>query len=160
MKVNMPVTNKEVLMKKGEILVSRTDLKGCITYANDAFIAISGFTREELIGSNHNIVRHPDMPEAAFDDLWITIKQGKPWTAPVKNRTKSGNFYWVEANVVPVYKNGILHEYLSARYAPSREQINHAEALYKKLNSNTAKLRPTGIAAAVKAVRETAISKK
>ncbi|WP_333876866.1 methyl-accepting chemotaxis protein [Methylobacter sp.] len=160
MKINMPVTDKEVLMKKGEILVSRTDLKGCITYANDAFVAISGFTREELIGSNHNIVRHPDMPEAAFDDLWMTINQGRPWTAPVKNRTKSGGYYWVEANVVPIYKNGVLQEYLSARYAPSREQIAKAEELYKKLNDNTAKLRPTGIAAAVKTVNEIAISKK
>jgi methyl-accepting chemotaxis protein len=160
MKINMPVSDKEVLMKKGEILVSRTDLKGCITYANDAFVAISGFTREELIGANHNIVRHPDMPEAAFNDLWITIKQGKPWTAPVKNRTKSGDYYWVEANVVPVYKNGVLHEYLSVRYAPSREQIASADSLYKKLNANTAKLRPTGIAAVIKTLSETAISKK
>ncbi|MCF7965714.1 MAG: PAS domain-containing protein [Methylobacter tundripaludum] len=147
-------------MKKSEILVTRTDLKGRITYANDAFIAISGFTREELIGSSHNIVRHPDMPTAAFDDLWTTIKQGKPWSAPVKNRTKSGDYYWVEANVVPIYQNGVLHEYLSARYAPNREQITHAENVYKKLNANIAKLRPTGIAAVAKTVSETAISKK
>lgn len=160
MKINMPVTDKEVLMKKSEILVTRTDLKGRITYVNDAFVAISGFTREELIGSSHNIVRHPDMPTAAFDDLWTTIKQGKPWSAPVKNRTKSGDYYWVEANVVPIYQNGVLHEYLSARYAPNREQITHAENVYKKLNANIAKLRPTGIAAVAKTVSETAISKK
>jgi methyl-accepting chemotaxis protein len=160
MKLNTPVTDKEVLMKKGEILVSRTDLKGCITYVNDAFVAISGFTRNELIGSSHNIIRHPDMPTAVFEDLWEMLKQGKPWTALVKNRTKSGNFYWVETAVLPVYQNGVLHEYLSARYAPSREQIVNAESLYGKLNANTAKLRPTGIAATVKAVSETAISKK
>ena len=110
MKKNLPVTDKEVLMKKGNILVSLTDLKGCITYANDAFVAISGFTHEELIGANHNIVRHPDMPEAAFADLWTTIKQGKPWVALVKNRTKSGDYYWVEANVIPKFKNGVVHE--------------------------------------------------
>ncbi|MDO9103780.1 MAG: methyl-accepting chemotaxis protein [Methylovulum sp.] len=160
MKINMPVTDKEVLMKKGEILVSRTDLKGRITYVNDAFVAISGYTREELLGANHNLIRHPDMPPAAFADLWATLQQGKPWAAPVKNRTKSGDFYWVEANVIPVYKNEQLHEYFSARYAPKREQIEQAEILYKKLNANTAKLRPTGLAAAAKAVSETALSKK
>ncbi|MDP2902714.1 MAG: methyl-accepting chemotaxis protein [Methylovulum sp.] len=160
MKINMPVTDKEVLMKKGEILVSRTDLKGCITYANDAFVAISGYTREELIGANHNIIRHPDMPAVAFADLWATLKQGRPWTAPVKNRAKSGDYYWVEANVVPVYKNGELVEYLSSRYAPSREQISKAEALYKQLDANTAKLRPTGLAARVKTVQESAIPKR
>ncbi|MGZ5077074.1 MAG: methyl-accepting chemotaxis protein [Methylobacter sp.] len=147
-------------MTKGDILVTRTDLKGRITYVNDAFVKISGFTRQELIGASHNIVRHPDMPAEAFEDLWSTLKQGKPWSAPVKNRTKSGDYYWVEANVVPVYKNGALHEYLSARYVPSREQIADAESLYKKLHAKTAKLRPTGIAALTKAFREIAISKK
>ena len=131
MKINMPVTDKEVLMKKDDILVTRTDLKGRITYANEAFVTISGYSREELIGTNHNIVRHPDMPPAAFEDLWITLKQNKPWTALVKNRTKSGDYYWVEANVTPVLQNGVVHEYLSARYAPSREQIEHAEQFYK-----------------------------
>jgi len=160
MKINMPVTNKEVLMKKGDLLVTRTDLKGQITYANDAFVAISGYSREELIGASHNIIRHPDMPAAAFEDLWTTLKQGKPWTAPVKNRTKSGDFYWVEANVTPVYKNRVLHEYLSVRYVPSRQQIEKADQLYKKLNTNTAKIRPNGFAALIKATREMAIWKK
>ncbi|MGZ5044924.1 MAG: methyl-accepting chemotaxis protein [Methylobacter sp.] len=160
MKINMPVTDKEILMTTGDILVTRTDLKGRITYANDAFVKISGFTRQELIGASHNIVRHPDMPEAAFEDLWSTLKQGKPWTAPVKNRTKSGDYYWVEANVVPVYKNGVVHEYLSARYVPSRQQIADAESLYRKLHAKTATLRPTGIVAVIKALREAAISKK
>ncbi|TRW89948.1 methyl-accepting chemotaxis protein [Candidatus Methylobacter oryzae] len=160
MKINMPVTDNEVLMTKGDILVTRTDLKGRITYVNDAFVKISGFTRQELIGASHNIVRHPDMPAEAFADLWLTLKQGKPWSAPVKNRTKSGDYYWVEANVVPVYKNGVLYEYLSARYAPSRQQIADAESLYKKLHAKTATLRPTGIAAVTKKFREIAISKK
>lgn len=156
----MPVTDKEVLLKKDDILVTRTDLKGKITYANDAFVAISGYSREELIGSNHNIVRHPDMPSAAFEDLWICLKQGKPWTALVKNRAKSGDYYWVEANVTPVFKNGIAQEYLSARYAPKREQIEQAEQFYKKLNAKTATMRPTGFFAVIKSIREMANWKK
>jgi methyl-accepting chemotaxis protein len=86
MKINMPVTNNEVILKKGTILVSRTDLKGRITYANDAFIEISGFSRDELIGASHNIVRHPDMPAEAFEDLWSTLKKLRPWQGLVKNR--------------------------------------------------------------------------
>ncbi len=160
MKINMPVTDNEVLMKKGEILVTRTDLKGRITYANNAFVAISGFTREELIGASHNIVRHPDMPEAAFADLWATLKQGKPWQMPVKNRTKSGDYYWVEANVIPVYKNGQVDSYLSVRYMPKREQIDAANALYQQLNAKTAKLRPTGLAALLKLISESSAAIK
>ena len=79
MKINMPVTNQEILMKKGQILVSRTDLKGIMTYANDEFVALSGYSRDELMGKNHNIIRHPDMPPAAFEDLWLTLKALRPW---------------------------------------------------------------------------------
>jgi len=155
MKINMPVTDKEVLMKPGTILVTRTNLKGIITYANDAFIEISGFSREELIGKNHNMVRHPDMPTVAFDDLWISCKAGEPWTNPVKNRTKNGDYYWVEANVCPVYKNGVVQELLSVRYAPSRQQINAAEQLYQELNRNKAtSIRPQGFALLVKNIKE------
>ncbi len=160
MKINMPVTDKEVLMKKDDILVTRTDLKGKITFANEAFVAISGYSRNELIGTNHNIVRHPDMPPEAFADLWETLKQNKPWTALVKNRTKSGDYYWVEANVTPVFHNGAVQEYLSARYAPKREQIVHAEQFYKQLSAKTATLRPTGITAVVKSITEMALWKK
>ncbi|RLA59741.1 MAG: chemotaxis protein, partial [Epsilonproteobacteria bacterium] len=154
MKINMPVTDKEVLMKPGTILVTRTNLKGIITYANEAFIEISGFSRDELVGKNHNMVRHPDMPPAAFEDLWVCCKAGKPWTAPVKNRTKSGDFYWVEANVTPVYKNGRVDEFLSVRYAPSRQQINAAEDLFQKLNANKAEMRPKGMALMMKNLKE------
>jgi methyl-accepting chemotaxis protein len=160
MKINMPVSDKEVLMKQDEILVTQTDLKGKITYANDAFVAISGYSREELIGANHNIVRHPDMPPAAFEDLWQTLKAGKPWTALVKNRTKSGDYYWVEANITPVFSNGVVQEYLSARYAPSREQISQAEQFYKKLNNKTATMQPTGMAALAKRIKEISLRTK
>lgn len=160
MKINHPVTDHEVLMKQGTILVTRTNLKGVITYANDAFVEISGFTLDELVGSNHNIVRHPDMPPAAFEDMWACLKAGRPWTAPVKNRTKSGDYYWVEANVTPVFKNGKVHEYLSVRYAPSREQVMQAEAFYHRLNANKAEMRPKGMAALSKNIREMFLWKK
>ncbi|MGR8929052.1 MAG: methyl-accepting chemotaxis protein [Gammaproteobacteria bacterium] len=160
MKINHPVTDREVMMKPGTLLVTRTNLKGIITYANDAFIEISGFSKEELIGANHNIVRHPDMPPSAFEDLWNCLKAGRPWTAPVKNRTKSGDFYWVEANVTPVYKKGKVTEYLSVRYSPSREQISDAEVLYTKLNANTATIRPTGLAAYMNKLVNISLGKK
>ncbi len=154
MKMNMPVTDREVMMKDGSILVTRTDTKGRITYANDDFVEISGFSREELVGKNHNIVRHPDMPPEAFEDLWNTNKQAKPWKGLVKNRTKAGDYYWVEANVTPVFKKGQIVEYLSVRYAPSREQINTAESLYQQVQVKKATLRPTGMAAKLKIIKE------
>ncbi|NOQ16513.1 MAG: PAS domain-containing protein [Methyloprofundus sp.] len=161
MKVNMPVTDHEVMMKEGTILVTRTNLKGVITYANDAFVEISGYSLDELVGSNHNIVRHPDMPSVAFQDLWETIKDLRPWNQLVKNRTKSGDYYWVEAHVTPVYKNGMPAEYLSVRYAPSRTQINDTETLYRQLNASRATtIRPTGMAKAVLAIKEMSPNKK
>ncbi|BCG64561.1 MAG: methyl-accepting chemotaxis protein [Methyloprofundus sp.] len=161
MKVNMPVTDHEVMMKEGTILVTRTNLKGIITYANDAFVEISGFSLDELVGTNHNVVRHPDMPAVAFQDLWESIKDLRPWNQLVKNRTKSGDYYWVEAHVTPTYKNGIPHEYLSVRYAPSRTQINEAESLYRQLNASRATtIRPTGMAKAVLAIKEMSPNKK
>ncbi|WP_027149862.1 methyl-accepting chemotaxis protein [Methylobacter tundripaludum] len=160
MKVNMPVTNQEIPMKKGGLLVTRTDLKGVITYVNDEFINISGYSRDELLGAEHNIVRHPDMPPAAFEDLWMTLKSLRPWNGVVKNRTKSGDHYWVEANAMPVFKNGKVHEYLSVRRAPSREKIEKAEQLYQQLNAKTATIRPTGLAAMVKSIKEMDVWKK
>ncbi|WP_198243333.1 PAS domain-containing protein [methane-oxidizing endosymbiont of Gigantopelta aegis] len=136
MKVNMPVTDREVMMKEGTILVTETDPKGIITKANEAFIEISGFSEKELIGSNHNLVRHPDMPAEVFADLWKTIKKGNPWVGIIKNRTKNGDYYWVEANITPIYKNGRLVSFMSCRYAPTREQIHEAEALYDKIYSS------------------------
>jgi len=160
MKINMPITNNEVVLKKGSILVSRTDLMGRITYVNDAFVEYSGFTREELMGQEHNIVRHPDMPSAAYEDLWMTLKQLRPWQGLVKNRCKNGDHYWVEANAMPLFKDGKVHEYLSVRHPPKRDVIPAAEQLYKKINAGEVKLRPTGLAALSKAISEIAIAKK
>lgn len=154
MRLNMPVTNIEISMKKNALLVTRTDLHGTITYVNDEFVAISGYTRDELLGANHNIIRHPDMPAAAFEDLWANIKELRPWQGLVKNRTKSGDHYWVDANVLPIFKNGKVHEYLSVRRAPSREKIEKAERFYQQLNAKQAAMRPLGLAALVKAAKE------
>ena len=130
MKNNQPVTQREIPFPPNTYLVSRTDLKGIITYANDAFIDISGFTRDELIGKNHNVVRHPDMPEAAFADLWTTVKSGLPWRGLVKNRCKNGDYYWVEAFVVPLKKNGQTTGYMSVRTPATATKRAAAEAAY------------------------------
>ncbi len=131
MKNNQPVTQREIAFPANTCLVSRTDLKGVITYANDAFVDISGFSRTELIGQNHNLVRHPDMPEAAFRDLWSTVKAGLPWRGLVKNRCKNGDFYWVEAFIVPLRKNGQITGYMSVRTPASRERRAAAETAYR-----------------------------
>jgi methyl-accepting chemotaxis protein len=134
MKINMPVTTNEYILSDKDTIVSTTDLKGALTSVNQDFLRISGFTESELIGVNHNIVRHPDMPPAAFEDLWNTVKAGKPWTGIVKNRCKNGDFYWVEANVTPLRQNGQVTGYMSVRNKPSRQQIEAAEALYRQWN--------------------------
>jgi len=141
---NLPITNNEQKMKHDDILVSRTDLKGHITYANKAFCKIAGYTHEELLGKAHNIVRHPDMPPSAFQDLWDTVKTGTPWTGIVKNRCKNGDFYWVVANVSPEYdSNGRISGYNSVRTAPAPKQISAADALYERVNSGEASLPAT-----------------
>jgi len=134
-------------MKPDDILVSRTDLKGRIVYANQAFCALAGFSHEELKGKAHNLVRHPDMPASAFQDLWDTLKAEKPWTGLVKNRCKNGNFYWVVANASPEYdSNGRVSGYISVRTAPTQEQINRIEKLYHEVNAGNAVL-PSTLAA-------------
>jgi len=143
-KINLPVTQKEVPFPKGKYIVSKTDLKGAITYANEAFVELSGFTRDELIGKNHNLVRHPDMPPQAFQWLWDTVKENHPWTGIVKNRAKNGDHYWVRAFVVPVRKNDQTIGYMSVRTEPSRDEVRQAEELYKKLNETKAKLNTKG----------------
>lgn len=125
------------LFAQEERLISTTDLDSYITYANPEFIDISGFTKEELIGSPHNLVRHPDMPKAAFQALWGTIQQGKPWMGMVKNRCKNGDHYWVDAFVTPVMANGTVTGYQSVRVAPAQNLVNNAEKIYEKLVSGT-----------------------
>jgi len=138
MKTNLPVSQVERPFPKGRYIVSRTDLKGIITYANDTFIEISGFSSEELLGKNHNLVRHPDMPPAAFAYLWDTLKDGRPWRGTVKNRCKNGDYYWVDALVVPMRKNNQTIGYMSVRTEPSRQQIAEAENLYRQLKESKA----------------------
>lgn len=140
MKVNTPVTNNEVLMKPGRPIVSKTDLKGVITYINETFLDISGFTRDELIGKSHNVVRHPEMPTQAFEWLWDTVKLGIPWRGIVKNRCKNGDFYWVEAYVTPIKENGRTTGYMSVRNIPDRAEVQACEGLYKALREGTASL--------------------
>ncbi|MBK1694190.1 chemotaxis protein [Chromatium weissei] len=135
MKMNLPVTTRENDYSASMVLVSTTDSKGIITYCNKPFIEVSGFTEAELVGSSHNIVRHPDMPAAAFKDLWITLKQGKSWRKLVKNRCKNGDYYWVDAYVTPVYEDTTLIGYQSVRTKPTRAQINQAERLYTRIRT-------------------------
>ena len=145
MKVNMPVTDHEVFMEEGKPIISKTNLKGQIIEVNRTFLEISGFSQDELINKQHNIVRHPDMPAAAFLDLWTTIKEhDKPWKGFVKNRVKNGDFYWVHAQVTPVKKNGQTVEYMSVRRMPTREQISEAEKLYSQLNAGKTPSVPLG----------------
>ena len=135
MRKNLPVTQREVTMPKGGRLISTTDLKGVITYCNDEFVTISGFTRDELIGQAHNIIRHPDMPASVFQGMWDYLKAGKAWMGIVKNRTKTGDHYWVSAYVTPIRENGQVTGYESVRVAPSRNQIDRAEALYSRISA-------------------------
>ncbi len=133
MKKNLPVTDNQNDYDASQRIVSTTDLKGRTTYANEDFLDISGFTLDELIGKSHNIVRHPDMPPAAFDDLWTTIKTGKSWMGIVKNRCKNGDYYWVDAFVTPVIENEAIVGYQSVRLKPEQKDIDSAEKTYAQL---------------------------
>ncbi|MBK6617473.1 MAG: PAS domain-containing protein [Nitrosomonas sp.] len=144
MRINMPVTNIELEMKDGEFLVSKTTPKGVITYVNPPFIEMSGYTEAELIGQAHNLVRHPDMPPEAFEDLWTTLKQERPWSGLVKNRSKEGGFYWVFANATPIREQGRVTGHMSVRSKPSREQIQAAETLYREMREGRANVQIVG----------------
>ena len=133
MKNNHPVTPHEFTYPDDVTLVSTTDVKGRITHSNASFIEVSGYAREELLGQPHNLIRHPDMPEEAFRDLWATLSSGQPWTGVVKNRRKNGDHYWVVANAMPQVVNGQVIGYLSVRTKPSRAQIKAAGTLYAKM---------------------------
>ena len=123
----------EIKLDKKTMIVSETDAKGIIIYANSDFCTIAGYTKEELIGKPHNIVRHPDMPKAAFEDLWTTIEEGKVWKGIVKNKTKQGDYYWVNATAYQSIDINGKKRYISVRVKPTLEEIKKAKELYKKL---------------------------
>lgn len=126
--------SKEQLFSPSEILLSTTDLNSCVKYANSKFCDIAGYSLDELVGKPHNQVRHPDMPKAAFEDLWSTIQQGDSWMGPIKNRCKNGDYYWVNAFVTPIKDNsGNVFEYQSVRTSPDREVIGRANKIYPQL---------------------------
>jgi len=133
MRNNQPVTQREYPFPRGTTLMSVTDAKGRIRMANSAFVEVSGYTREELAGQPHNIVRHPDMPAAAFADMWRTLQSGMPWTAIVKNRRADGDHYWVRANATPVQRDGRTLGYVSVRTEPTRAEVTAAEAIYREM---------------------------
>ena len=135
MRVNLPVTQQEFDYPAGEMLVSTTDTTGVITHCNAAFVRVSGYAHDELLGQPHNMIRHPDMPPDAYRDMWRTLGRGRPWTGIVKNRRKNGDHYWVKANVTPVLENGKPKAYMSVRTQPTRQQIEDAEALYARMMS-------------------------
>jgi len=134
MRNNQPVTQQEYQYPADATLMSTTDVNSHITYANDAFIEVSGFASEDIISQPHNIVRHPDMPPQAFKDMWATLQQGFPWTALVKNRRRNGDHYWVRANVVPIIRGGKMRGYLSVRTKPTAAEITETQLLYDKIN--------------------------
>ena len=138
MKKNFPVTGNEKPFAEGKHIISATNAKGIITTANDYFVEMSGFNEDELVGVNHNVVRHPDMPPAAFADLWDTIKTGHPWMGIVKNRCKNGDHYWVDGYVTPLLEGNELVGYESVRTKPTRERVERAEKIYQRINAGKA----------------------
>ncbi len=139
MRTNLPVTQREFEFPNGATLMSTTDTQSRISYANEAFIKVSGFEADEIIGEPHNVVRHPDMPPQAFDDMWATLKAGLSWTALVKNRRKDGDHYWVRANATPVVRNGETIGYMSVRTRPARQDVEAAESLYRTFREEGAR---------------------
>jgi aerotaxis receptor len=138
MRLNEPVTQREYVFPDDATLMSSTDTRGRITYANAAFCTTSGFTREQLQGQPHNMVRHPDMPPEAFADMWASLKSGEPWVALVKNRRANGDHYWVQANATPVVRGGRQAGYLSVRTKPTAAEVAGAEALYRDFRTGAA----------------------
>ncbi|GKS77714.1 PAS domain-containing methyl-accepting chemotaxis protein [Acidovorax sp. SUPP950] len=159
MRRNLPVSTQEYPFPSGETLVSTTDLKGRILYCNPMFIEVSGYEREALLGQPHNLIRHPDMPEEAFRDMWDTIGQGRPWSAAVKNRRKNGDFYWVMANVTPLMEGDRPVGYLSVRTEATREQVQAADALYARMRAEAEAGRPVHVLRAGRLARLTALGR-
>ncbi|MES2880275.1 MAG: methyl-accepting chemotaxis protein [Pseudomonadota bacterium] len=142
MRNNQPVTQRDYPFADSVTLMSTTDSQSNITYANEAFIEVSGFSRDEIMGQPHNLVRHPDMPAQAFADMWATLKTGESWTALVKNRRKNGDHYWVRANATPIQRGGQVTGYMSVRTKPESQEVSAAEALYRQFREGQA----TGLA--------------
>ncbi|SEN31240.1 methyl-accepting chemotaxis sensory transducer with Pas/Pac sensor [Pseudomonas sp. ok272] len=140
MKINLPVSGRNVDVAPDANILSTTDLTSAITYANADFIDISGYSREELLGSPHNLLRHPDMPSGAFAHMWGTLKSGRSWMGMVKNRCKNGDHYWVSAYVTPMTRDGVAVEYQSVRTKPSARQVAAAERAYARLRSQRSPL--------------------
>ncbi|RXH11141.1 methyl-accepting chemotaxis protein [Bradyrhizobium guangzhouense] len=138
MRTNLPVTATEYPLTDETLIVSKTDLKGKLTYFNDQFVEASGFTEQELAGQPHNIVRHPDMPPEAFANLWETLKAGKPWAGAVKNRRKNGDFYWVLASATPIWEGGHVVGYMSIRTKLAADQREQAERVYAAIRDKKA----------------------
>ena len=155
MRVNLPVSAQEYAFPAGQTLVSTTDLKGRILYCNPMFIEVSGYEKEELLGQPHNMIRHPDMPEEAFRDMWATIAGGAPWSAAVKNRRKDGSFYWVMANVTPLMQGDQPTGYLSVRTEASREQVQAADRLYRQMQTEKQAGTPVHVLRAGQLVKNT-----
>ncbi|XUM20149.1 methyl-accepting chemotaxis protein [Bradyrhizobium oligotrophicum S58] len=130
MRKNLPVTNVEYPITDDTLIVSKTDTKGKLTFFNQDFVDAAGFTEAELMGQPHNIVRHPDMPPEAFDNLWTTLKAGRPWVGAVKNRRKNGDYYWVLATASPICKDGQVVGYTSVRTKLPADQRAEAEQVY------------------------------
>jgi len=141
MRDNGTITNKEYELAKGISIVSRTDLQGNIISANEAFIEASGFEWQDLVGQPHNILRHPDVPEAVFKDFWATIKAGKPWSQIVKNRRRNGDHYWVIANATPIFENGEIVGFMSVRTPATNQQKQAAVEIYKSIKAGSIKLK-------------------
>ena len=143
MKNNYPVTNQEYDYPEDWVIISTTDRKGVITHVNEDFVKSAGFSKEELIGQNHNIIRHPDMPPAIFEDMWSNLLQGNAWMGIVKNRCKNGDHYWVDAYVTPLRDGNGIVGYESVRTKPSREHVRRAERIYQRLNQGRSSRRIT-----------------
>lgn len=126
-------TDRETPYPDGKLIVSTTDLEGVITHVNKSFVEMSGYTEDELIGAPHSILRHPDMPPAAFKDLWDTVRQGDKWQGFVKNLRKDGGYYWVKATVIPNIRQGKVVGYTSVRRKPSRKKVEECIKLYPTL---------------------------
>ncbi|MGB4499277.1 MAG: methyl-accepting chemotaxis protein [Methylococcaceae bacterium] len=127
--------NQEYILSEHDLLMSYTDTKGIITFVNDDLLRITGYSKEELIGSSHNLLRHPDVPKKIYEDLWKTLSQKRTWTGLIKNKTKNGNFFWVRANVTPIYQKDRIIGYMAVHRAPNPESVKRITPVYAEMNA-------------------------